>query len=131
MDVGRDGRMYRAVFEFRLTRRVDWGSDLAAFHAHVDDVRNRIAATELIDDVRVITDIAAARLTLDFLVDAADAKAAEAGAMYTVSRAIKDSGARHLGMATPAADPNSSGSALSDLHTPIWQRQRLHIASAA
>lgn len=123
--------MYRAVFEFRLTRRVDWGGDLAAFHAHVEDVRNRIAATELIDDVRVITDIAATRLTLDFLVDAADAKAAEAGAMYTVSRAIKDSGARHLGMAAFASDLVSSGSPLSDLHTPIWQRQRLHIASAA
>ena len=123
--------MYRAVFEYRLTRRVDWGGDLAAFHAHVEDVRNRIAATELVDDVRMITDLAASRLTLDFLVDADDVKAAEAGAMYTVSRAIRESGARHLGLAALAAEASSSGSALTDLHTPIWQRQRIHIASAA
>lgn len=123
--------MYRVVFEFRLTRRVDWGGDLASFHAHVEDVRNRIAATELIDDVRVITDIAASRLTLDFLVGADDERTAEAGAMYKVSRAIRESGARNLGLAALAAEASSSGSALADLHTPIWQRQRIYIASAA
>ena len=123
--------MYRAVFEFRLTRRVDWSGDLAAFHEHVDSVSALIAAGDGVDDVRVITDMAASRLTLDFLVDAANPDKAEGTAVYTVSRAIRESGARYLGLAALAADPTPRRSPLSDLHTPIWQRQRVHIAGAA
>lgn len=123
--------MYRAVFEFRLTRRVDWSGDLAAFHEHVEMVSKRISDSDRIGDVRAITDMAASRLTLDFLVDAANAKTAEADAMYVVSRAIRESGARYLGLATIADDPAPNQSALSELHTPIWQRQRVRIAGAA
>ncbi len=122
--------MYRAVFEFRLTRRVDWSGDLAAFYEHVETVQKSIAATDLIDDVRVITDMAASRLTLDFLVDAQDKKAAEAGATYVVSRSIAESGARQLGLAS-SQEPGATISARTDLHTPIWQRQRISVASAA
>lgn len=123
--------MFRAVFEFRLTRRVDWAGDLATFHEHVEMVTRHIGDSNRISDVRTISDIAASRLTLDFLVDAANEKIAEADAMYVVSRAIRESGARCLGLATVADDPAPSRSAPSDLHTPIWQRQRVRIAGAA
>lgn len=123
--------MFRAVFEFRLTRRVDWAGDIATFHEHVDAVRSLIAASKRTDDVRVVADMSASRLTLDFLIDSDTEEAAEQDAMYTVSRAIRASGARYLGLAAMAQDPASSNSTLSDLHTPIWQRQRLQIAGAA
>ena len=123
--------MYRAVFEFRLTRRVDWSGDLAAFYEHVELVRSRINASERTDDVRVITNMAESRLTLDFLMEATDENAAEAVAMYTVSRAIRRSGARYVGLAAFADDSTLARSPLSELRTPIWQRQRLRIAKAA
>ncbi len=123
--------MFRAVFEFRLTRRVDWAGDLAAFHEHVDVVRSRIAANRRTDDVRVVADMAASRLTLDFLIDSGSEKRAEQDATYAVSRAIRDSGARYLGLAAMAPEPTPPRSALSELHTPIWQRQKMQIAGAA
>lgn len=123
--------MYRAVFEFRLTRRVDWAGDLAAFHEHVERVRRTIGGNAATRDVRVMTDVAASRLTLDFLVAAPDESAAEARAVATVSRAISDSGARYLGLAIRDGAVAPSRSPLSDLHTPIWQWQRIRIAKAA
>ncbi len=48
--------MYRAAFDFGVTRRIDWADDLAAFHGHISRVREHIAVRRGVKDVRVIAD---------------------------------------------------------------------------
>ena len=90
--------IYRAAFDFCVKRRIDWNDDLAAFHGHIERVREHIAARKAVEDVRVIADMGAASLTLDFRISADSPSAAESDAMDIVSLAIRECGARHLGL---------------------------------
>lgn len=124
--------LYRAVFDFSVTRRIDWEDDLAAFHGHIDQVRRHIAARKITDDVRVIADISEERLTLDFLVGATDEATAEAEALDIVSLAIRECGARHVGLYPIIAERRlrSRVNAFSGLRTPRWEPRRILIAAA-
>ena len=125
--------LYRAAFQFRVTRRIDWGDDLAAFHGHVGRVREHIAARKRTNDVRVSADIGEASLTLDFLVDAKDETTAEVEALEIVSLAIRECGARHVGLFPIAEERQrrSRTNAFSGLRTPRWEPKRIMIAGAA
>lgn len=124
--------LYRAAFDFSVTRRIDWEDDLAAFHGHIDQVRGHIAARKLTDDVRVIADIGEERLTLDFLVTAGDEATAEAEALHIVSFAIRECGARHVGLYPIIEERRlrSRVNAFSGLRTPRWEPRRIMIAAA-
>ncbi len=124
--------LYRAAFDFRVTRRIDWEDDLAAFHGHIDQVRRNIAARKITNDVRVIADIGEERLTLDFLVSAADGAAAEVEALEVVSLAIRECGARHVGLYPIVEERRlrSRVNAFSGLRTPRWEPRRIMIAAA-
>lgn len=124
--------LYRAAFDFRVTRRIDWEDDLAAFHGHIDQVRLHIAARKITDDVRVIADISEGRLTLDFLVEARDAVTAETEALDIVSLAIRECGARHVGLYPIIEERRlrSRLNAFSGLRTPRWEPRRIMIAAA-
>ena len=124
--------LYRAAFDFSVTRRIDWEDDLAAFHGHIDQVRVHIAARKITDDVRVIADISEERLTLDFLVDTPDELTAEREALDIVSLAIRECGARHVGL-YPIVDERrlrSRVNAFSGLRTPRWEPRKIMIAAA-
>ena len=124
--------LYRAAFDFSVTRRIDWEDDLAAFHGHIDQVRRHIAVRKITDDVRVIADIGEERLTLDFLVEATDEATAEGEALDIVSLAIRECGARHVGL-YPIVDERrlrSRVNAFSGLRTPRWEPRRIMIAAA-
>ena len=125
--------LYRAAFEFRVTRRIDWDDDLAGFHGHVERVRERIEARKATADIRLIADIREAALTLDFLVDADTEEQAGAIALDIVSLAIRESGARHLGLFSIAEESRlkSRVNAFSGLRTPIWQPRRVLVSAAA
>lgn len=125
--------MYRAVFEFGVTRRIDWDDDLAGFHGHIDRVREHIEARKMASDVRVVADITASCLTLDFLIQADNDEAAASNALDIVSLAIRECGARHLGLYSLAEESQlkSRVNAFSGLRTPVWQRRRILIAEAA
>ena len=124
--------LYRAAFDFSVTRRIDWGDDLAAFHGHVDQVRRHIAARKGTDDVRVIADICEERLTLDFLVEARDGSTAEIEALDIVSLAIRECGARHVGLYPIIEERRlrSRVNAFSGIRTPRWEPRRIMIAAA-
>jgi hypothetical protein len=124
--------LYRAAFDFSLTRRIDWDDDLAAFHGHIEQVSQHIAARKITDDVRVIADIRAERLTLDFLVAAKDEAIAESEALDIVSLAIRECGARHVGLYPIIEERRlrSRVNAFSGLRTPRWEPRRIMIAAA-
>ena len=124
--------LYRAAFDFSVTRRIEWEDDLAAFHGHVEQVRQHIAARRITSDVRVIADIGAARLTLDFLVDQPDEAQAESEALDIVSLAIRECGARHVGLYPIAVERRlrSRVNAFSGLRTPKWEPRKILIAAA-
>ena len=121
--------MYRVSFEFRLTRMMPWIEDGTDFFGHVESVRAKIAAHELVADVRVITDRAESLLTFDFAVDADNHRIADREAMRLVRDAIESCDARHFGMGD-ASVMNAAG-ARSSLETPIWHRKRVIIDIAA
>lgn len=125
--------LYRAAFDFAVTRRIAWADDLAAFHGHVDRVREHIEARKATSDVRVIADIAESCLTLDFLIEATDKADAEAEATEIVSLAIRECGARHLGLFPMSEESQlrSRVNAFSGLRTPLWTPRRILIAGAA
>ncbi len=125
--------LYRAAFEFGVTRRIEWADDLAAFHGHVDRVREHIEARKRTSDVRVMADISAASLTLDFLIEADDNVSAEAEAVEIVSLAIRECGARHMGLFPIGEESQlkSRVNAFSGLRTPLWSPRRILIAAAA
>lgn len=125
--------MYRAAFDFGVKRRIDWADDLAAFHGHIQRVREHIAVRKSVEDVRVIADIGAGSLTLDFLIEADSPHTAESNAMDIVSLAIRECGARHLGLYPEALESHlkSRMNAFSGLRTPVWQRRRILISDAA
>ena len=81
----------------------------------------------------MIADISAACLTLDFLIYADDEATASLDAVEIVSLAIRDSGARHLGLVPVVEEAHlqSSFNALPGLHTPVWRPRRFLIAEAA
>ena len=125
--------MYRAAFDFGVTRRIDWADDIAAFHGHIERVIEHIAARRMIEDVRAIADISESCLTLDFLIEADSGEVAETNAMEVVSLAIRECGARHMGLYPLALESQlkSRANAFSGLRTPVWQRRRILIAEAA
>lgn len=125
--------LYRAAFDFRVTRRIDWLDDLAGFHGHIDRVREHIEARRAISDIRVIADISGATLTLDFLIAADDSEAAAKEAMDIVSLAIRECGARHVGLFPIGKESalKSKVNAFSGLRTPTWEPRRILIAAAA
>ena len=124
---------YRAAFDFGVTRRIDWADDLAAFHGHIDAVREHIDVRKMTRDVRVMADIAGSCLTLDFVIEAANEDEAAAEALDIVSLAIRESGARHLGLYPSAKEAHlkSRVNAFSGLRTPLWKPRRILIAAAA
>lgn len=125
--------LFRAAFDFRIKRRIDWGDDLAGFHGHIDRVREHIAARKRTADVRVIADMSESCLTLDFLVDADDEESAATEARDIVSLAIRECGARHDGLFPIAEESQlrSRVNAFSGLRTPTWCPRRIQIAAAA
>lgn len=123
--------MYRVAFDFRVTRRVDWASDPAAFHGHVEDVCRHIASHRRVRDVMAITDLAASCLTLEFDVDADDDEMAASDAVGFASDAIDRAGARRLEVHSPAPDRSVESEIVSDLLTPVWRQRRILIAEAA
>jgi len=125
--------LYRAAFDFAVTRRIDWADDLAAFHGHVGQVRQRIEERKSTADVRAIADIREACLTLDFLIAAADEEVAQAEATDIVSLAIRECGARHLGLFPLGEESQlkSRVNAFSGLRTPLWKPRRILIGAAA
>lgn len=124
--------LYRAAFDFRVTRRIEWEDDLAGFHGHIERVREHIAARKITDDVRVAADIGQACLTLDFLVEGTDADAAEMEALHVMSLAIRECGARHVGLYPIAEERRlkSRANAFAGLRTPRWEPRRILIAAA-
>lgn len=123
--------LYRVSFEFRLTRRVPWVDDVAVFYGHVEDVRAKVEAHELIEDVRVISDVADSQLTFDFLIDATRYQLATAAALRIVRDAIEGCGGRHFGLDTVQKGLLASAGAGSGLETPIWQHRRTLVDVAA
>ena len=125
--------LYRVAFDFAVTRRIAWGNDLAAFHGHVDRVREHIAGHEAAEDVRLIADIGVSSLTLDFVVEADDEAAAQRQAKQIVGLAIRESGARHLGLLTlgEEAQPGTRVGVFPNLQTPMWTSRQILIAGAA
>jgi len=125
--------LYRAAFDFGVTRRVEWADDLAAFHGHVDRVREHIEARKKTSDVRIMADIGQSCLTLDFLIDAGDEASAQEEAVEIVSLAIRECGARHTGLFPLGEESRmrSKVNAFSGLRTPLWSRRRILIAEAA
>jgi hypothetical protein len=124
---------YRAAFDFRVTRRIEWSDDLAAFHGHIDRVREHIESHRVVTDVLVIADISRSTLTLDFFIAAEDDEAAAAEAKDIVSLAIRECGARHVGLYSIAKESQlkSRVNAFSGLRTPKWEPRRILIAAAA
>ena len=125
--------LYRAAFDFAVTRRIDWADDLAAFHGHVDRVREHIEARKNTSDVRVMADIRESCLTLDFLIGATDDEVAQTEATDIVSLAIRECGARHMGLFPIGEESQlkSRVNAFSGLRTPLWKPRRILIAAAA
>jgi len=123
---------YRAAFDFRVTRRIEWEDDLAGFHGHIERVSEHIAARKIIDEVRVIADIKRGCLTLDFLVEGDTEAEAETEALDIVSLAIRECGARHVGLypITEERRLKSRANAFSGLRTPKWEPRRILIAAA-
>ncbi|MDJ0923426.1 MAG: hypothetical protein QNJ77_02595 [Acidimicrobiia bacterium] len=124
--------LYRAAFDFRVTRRIEWADDLAAFHGHIEQVRQRIADRKITDDVRVMADIGESTLTLDFLIEGQDESSAEMEALAVVSLAIRECGARHVGLYPIVEERRlrSRVNAFSGLRTPRWEPRRILIAAA-
>lgn len=135
MDAGEVGivMLYRAAFDFAVTRRIEWADDLAAFHGHVERVREHIAARKNTQDVRLIADIQQSCLTLDFVIAGADDVTAQAEATDIVSLAIRECGARHMGLFPIGEESQlrSRVNAFSGLRTPLWKPRRILIAEAA
>ena len=124
--------LFRAAFDFSVTRRIDWDDDLAAFHGHIQQVIQHIAVRKITDDVRVIADISEERLTLDFLIAASSEARAEAEALDIVSLAIRECGARHVGLYPIVEERRlrSRVNAFAGLRTPRWEPRRIMIAAA-
>lgn len=125
--------LYRAAFEFGVTRRVEWADDLAAFHGHVDRVREHIEARAKTAEVRIMADIGQSCLTLDFLIEAPHEASAQEEALEIVSLAIRECGARHTGLFPFGEESRlrSKLNAFSGLRTPLWSQRRILIAEAA
>ncbi|MEA2001956.1 MAG: hypothetical protein U9N84_08750 [Actinomycetota bacterium] len=125
--------LFRAAYDFRVTRRIEWSDDLAGFHGHIDRVREHIEARKRTNDVRAIADISESCLTLDFLIEGDDDQTAAAEALDIVSLAIRECGARHDGLYPVAQESQlkSRVNAFSGLRTPMWQPRNIRIAAAA
>ena len=122
--------MYRVAFEFRLTRVTPWTQDGTDFYSHVEDVRAKVATSEFVADVLVVTDRADSALTFDFLVDASHPGAASAEAVRVIRDAIENCSARHAGMSSEGTTLAVAG-ARPGLETPVWHRRRLLVDRAA
>lgn len=124
---------FRAAFDFVVKRRIAWMDDLAGFHGHVEQVREHIEGSPVTSEVRVIADIQASCLTLEFLIEAVDEIHAEAVARDLVSMAIRRCGARHEGLFPLAVESRlkSQVNPFSGLRTPMWTPRRVQVASAA
>ena len=72
-------------------------------------------------------------LTIDFVIDADTEEQARVMALDIVSLAIRECGARHLGLFSSAEESQMKSrlNAFSGLRTPVWQARRVVVATAA
>jgi hypothetical protein len=123
--------LYRISFEFRLTRLVPWTDDGVDFYSHVETVRSKIEASEVIAEVRAVTNRAESSLTIDFTIEATQHQLAEERALGIVRSAIESGGARHFGMSPLGPSLTASAGAHSGMETPVWHRRRILVGVAA
>ena len=123
--------LFGVAFEFRLTRLTPWSTDGAEFYNHVDLVRSKIAANELVDDARVITNRSASLLTVEVVVEARGPRVAADDALGLVAKAIETCDARHFGLLGNDRGSLASAGADSGLVTPIWHKRRILVDVAA
>ena len=123
--------LYRSSFVFRLTRLVPWADDGDDFYGHVETVREKVAAHEMVQDARCITDIAENRLNLEVVLEAERHDQAIPSVLRIVRDSIENSGARHFGMGAISRNRFSSSGAATSPVTPIWHRLRVLVDLAA
>lgn len=117
---------HSVAFDFKLSRRVGWGGEgISDLQRHFKSVCDRIAASPVVDRVEVHVDLEDASLVLKLTVRDDSNVKAEAIARLELGRAIRESGAEHVGLLSVAEEFHCRPvvNAWAGLRTPKWRHR--------
>lgn len=125
--------MFRVSVGFTVTRRIDWEHDLKALRRHLDDVQAQADKSPVLRNPTIRGDLMTALLRLEAEVEAFDAPEAEMLVRDEFATALREAGARHIGL-LPLADEcrlKPKVSAWAGLKIPHWYQKSVELVEAA
>lgn len=131
--MGETAVMFRVSVEFSVTRRIDWEHDLKALRRHLDEVQAQVDKSPLLQNPTIRGDLMTAVLRLEAELEAADSTEAEMLARDAFATALREAGARHIGL-LPLADEcrvKPKVNAWAGLKIPQWYQKGVELAVAS